>query len=254
PELSKSSVGYVTFLSREGCDYVKEYLEERARSGESLDPDTDVIHPQLVEKRFIRTLNIGDGVRKAIRDSGFLWRPYVLRHFFDTQLLLAESKGKVAHDYRVHWMGHVGSIDARYTTNKGKLPQTLIDDMRAAYARCEVFLTTLPTSGTAEQAVKSTQKAVLMALGFTEVDADRALEGEIDAAAIAEMAKSLRGAAPSRAEFRGDEARAKILAGWSIVTRFDDGTYILEVPAIGSVAFGVAAAGPDGHRAIVRAE
>ncbi|MDI1495879.1 MAG: hypothetical protein K8823_1187 [Cenarchaeum symbiont of Oopsacas minuta] len=44
-----------------------------------------------------------------------------MRAYFDTQLLIAESKGKIAHDIRAFFMGHSGNIEARYTTNKGIL-------------------------------------------------------------------------------------------------------------------------------------
>jgi len=142
PELSKTAHGYVTFLAAEGAAYLKSYLEERLRSGERLTSETDLIHPERANKRFIRTLNVGDGIRSAIRAAGFKWRPYVLRAFFDTQVLLAESKGKVARDYRVFWMGHAGSMDARYTTHKGRLPDELLEDMRAAYRRAEPELST----------------------------------------------------------------------------------------------------------------
>lgn len=37
-------------------------------------------------------------------------------------------------------MGHVGSIEARYTTNKGILPKILVDEMRDAFKRSEEFL------------------------------------------------------------------------------------------------------------------
>lgn len=70
----------------------------------------------------------------------FSWRPYVLRAFFDTQLLIAESRGKIAHDFRVFFMGHKGSMEAKYTTNKGILPDMLVNEMRDAYGRSEEFL------------------------------------------------------------------------------------------------------------------
>ena len=167
PELSKAAHRYFTFLSEEGCSYLVNYLEERIREGERLKPETDLIHPKGVgaggKKSFIRTINIGDGVRSAIRAAGFPWRPYVLRAYFDTQLLLAESKGKVAHDYRVFWMGHKGSMEARYTTNKGRLPENLIDDMREAYKRCEPFLSTAKTAiGPSEADLKRAILAVLL--------------------------------------------------------------------------------------------
>src|SRR5579871_1054710 len=52
PNLSKNSNGYLTFLSGEGCDYLKQYLDERLRLGEKLKPETDLIHPERVGKRF----------------------------------------------------------------------------------------------------------------------------------------------------------------------------------------------------------
>lgn len=64
----------------------------------------------------------------------------MLRAYFDTQLLIAESRGKIAHDFRVFFMGHKGSMEAKYTTNKGILPQLLIDEMRNAFSRSEEFL------------------------------------------------------------------------------------------------------------------
>lgn len=91
PELSKADHKYFSFLGEEGCAYVKDYLEERLRAGAALGPESDVLHPRFESKSFIRTINIGDHVRKALRAGGFPWRPYVLRAYFDTQLLLAES-------------------------------------------------------------------------------------------------------------------------------------------------------------------
>jgi len=72
-----------------------------------------------VESRFISTRNVSRIIREAMRPR-FKWRPYVLRAYFDTQMLLAESHGKIAHPYRVFFMGHKGDIEARYTTNKGR--------------------------------------------------------------------------------------------------------------------------------------
>ena len=46
----------------------------------------------------------------------------MLRPYFDAQLLIAESKGKMARDFRVFFMGHKGTMEARYTTNKGVIP------------------------------------------------------------------------------------------------------------------------------------
>jgi hypothetical protein len=55
-------------------------------------------------------------------------------------LLIAESRGKIAHDFRVFFMGHKGSIEARYTTNKRVLPTALINEMGEAFKRSVEFL------------------------------------------------------------------------------------------------------------------
>ena len=85
----------------------------------------------------------------------FQWRPYVLRGYFDTSLLIAESNGKIPHAYRQFFMGHRGDIEARYTTNKGRLPPNLVESMRMAYKNSEFFLLTN------EQAPADTKEVLL---------------------------------------------------------------------------------------------
>jgi len=54
--------------------------------------------------------------------------------------LIAESRGKMAHDFRVFFMGHTGSIEAKYTTNKSILPKILMDEMRESFRKSQEFL------------------------------------------------------------------------------------------------------------------
>jgi len=179
-ELSKSDHKYFSFLSEEGCEYLKVYIEERIRNGEAITDETDVITPKWAEKRFIRTINIGDGIRNSLRSAGFLWRPYVLRSYFDTQLLLSESKGKITHAYRQFFMGHKGDIEARYTTNKGKLPQNLIEDMREAYVRSQIFLQTIHTDDEDEETGKL-NKYILRIAGVSQEDIEKLDAENMDA-------------------------------------------------------------------------
>jgi hypothetical protein len=44
--------------------------------------------------------------------------------------MVAENAGRVIRDYRQFWMGHKGDMEARYTTNKHRLPPEVIEDMR----------------------------------------------------------------------------------------------------------------------------
>ncbi len=74
--------------------------------------------------------------------AGFSWRPYVLRAYCDTSMIIAESKGKTSHPYLQFLMGHKGDIEARYSTNKGVLSPDMIEDMRKSYKDSEPFLLT----------------------------------------------------------------------------------------------------------------
>jgi len=166
--LSKARHQYFTFLTEEACGYLKDYLEERARNGEKLSTDSAIVRPKVAEKPFIRTVNIGDMMRLAIRKAGYPWRPYVLRAYFDTQLMLAESKGLVMRDYRMFWMGHKGDIENRYTTNKHRLPQSVIDDMREAYKRSQDYLQTTKAEVGEEKIKEAFKKQLLAVAGFNE--------------------------------------------------------------------------------------
>ncbi len=104
--VSKAGHQYFTFLTDEGCAYLKEYLEERIRKGEILSPDSPIVAADWGDGRFISAKNVSKVVRQALRKAGFPWRPYVLRTFFDTEMMLAESKGRMLRDYRVFMVGH----------------------------------------------------------------------------------------------------------------------------------------------------
>jgi len=46
-------------------------------------------------------------------------------------------KGLVLRDYRTFWIEHKGDIGNRYTTNRQRLPEQVIEDMREAYRRAQ---------------------------------------------------------------------------------------------------------------------
>ena len=148
PTLSKTRNPYFTFLIKEGCTYLEEYLELRLKKGEELKPTSPVIEPENrgVEepKLFMWTSKVSRLLREGIRAAGFNWRPYVLRAYADTQFDVAEARGLISHPWRQFFMGHKGDIEARYSTNKGRLPPEIVEEMRQAYARCEALLTTQP--------------------------------------------------------------------------------------------------------------
>ncbi|MGI0016176.1 MAG: site-specific integrase, partial [Nitrososphaera sp.] len=144
--LSKTRQKYFTFLSSEGCSYLKEYLEARIRQGEELKRDSPLIEYERLSTKarpHLPTRKVTALIRKAMRKAGMFKRPYVLRAYAETQLIIAESKGRISHPYLQFIAGHKGDIEARYSTNKGSLPPDMIEGMRAAYKDCEPFLSTL---------------------------------------------------------------------------------------------------------------
>lgn len=157
-------------LGQEGCDYLRAYLEARLRKGEKLTPESAVITPAVAKKSFIRTINIGNGARSAIRRAGYSWRPYVLRSYFATQMMLAESKGFIIRDYRTFFMGHKGDIEAVYTLNKRKLPPDVVQQMRDGYAKASRYLETVAQERGEEELTKAFKKQLLLVAGFKSGD------------------------------------------------------------------------------------
>lgn len=146
--ISKTRHPYLTFLTSNGAKKLVAYLNERLLAGEYLGPDAAVIAPYTQYKvgrgknkgkKFLVTSVIEHDIRKALRPR-FKFRPYVFRAFFATQLLIAESRGLVARDFKSTWMGHQNSIEQVYSTNKGILPRALMEEMKSAFLRCQKLL------------------------------------------------------------------------------------------------------------------
>lgn len=233
-ELSKAGHQYFTFLSEQGCDYLKGYLEERIREGEELTAASAIITPKQRKKPFIRTINIGDLMRQAIRQAGFPWRPYVLRCFFDTEEMLGESKGVVLRDYRQFWMGHKGDIENRYTTNKRRLPETVINDMRQAYERSQEFLQTTKSKETSKEKMTQTfNERFLLISGLKQDEVDK-----MDLSAVSDdeirkiMRKFLGLEAPNGAKQKVvsvDEANEYLSKGWEYVAKLSDNKVVIKM-------------------------
>lgn len=235
PVLSKSNHKYFTFLSSEGCEYLKEYLEGRLRAGEILEPDSDLVSPKFAKKKFIRSLNIGDGVRKALRSAGFSWRPYVLRAYCDTQLLLAESKGKMNHAYRQFFMGHKGDIEARYTVNKGRLTKEMIEDMRGAYRKSQQFLQTINTQKDEDEFNAIFVKRMFLLSGMSEDEFESLdLESKSDEEIMDDLKKRFKGIFTKNGNNQKvvpmREIEGYIEEGWEYVNTLPGDKGIIRIP------------------------
>lgn len=163
-------------------------------------------------------------------------RPSFLRAQFDTQLLLAESKGKVAHDYRVFSMGHKGSMEARYTTNKGRLAKAMVDDMREAYGRCEPFLATVPTKQRAN-AEAIVAKVMLIGLGYTEEALAKVDFEDLDPKVFQDLVRkkmAAPGAQARRQQVVGiDDVPRLLEQGWTVAMPLSHNQAVLNPPTAG---------------------
>jgi hypothetical protein len=234
-ELSKAGHRYFTFLSEEGCEYLKDYLDERIKDGEELAPRSPLITPKLKMKPFIRATNIGDSIREAIRAGGFAWRPYVLRSYFDTQLMLAESKGLVLRDYRQFWMGHKGDIENRYTTNKQRLPESVVEDMRAAYERSQDFLQTKEKESTSEEKLRdSFRKQLLLVAGLSQEEVDKLDLSSISDEELQSLVRKKLLGVPTPDSTKQkvvtvDEANGYLAKGWEYVAKVSNNRVIIKM-------------------------
>jgi site-specific recombinase XerD len=235
-ELSKGGHQYFTFLSEEGCGYLKNYLEERIKGGEKLTPDSPIITPKRRTKPFVRTGNIGDAIRKAIRKAGLGWRPYVLRSYFDTQLMLAESKGHVIRDFRQFWMGHVGDIEARYTTNKGRLPREVIESMRGAYIKSQGFLQTTGLEESGEERLKEKfRREWLLVAGYKseeveKIDLSRMSDEEVRARAREKLLSMMENNGNRQRVIPAKDIEKYISQGWEYIAAIPGGKAIVRLP------------------------
>jgi hypothetical protein len=175
--LSKAKHRYFTFLADEGCTYLKEYLEERIRDGEELRSETPLIgHDRQTAstKPFMLTRKITLLIRQCLRKAGFRKRPYVLRAYAETQLIIAESKGKISHPYLQFIAGHVGDIEARYSTNKGSLTPDMVEDMRGAYEKSQPFIQSIKAEEPSEEKLRRAFRTqFLLVSGFSQDDIDK---------------------------------------------------------------------------------
>jgi len=188
--LNKARHKYISFLNEEGCKIVEELLNRRAANGEKITKETPIVAvTEFYDTRgrkgrkkdgsspimHLWSNKISDAIRESVRANGFDWRPYIFRSYFDSALMLAESKGKVSHAYQQFFMGHRGDIEHTYTVGKGRLSAEVIEDMRGAYSRCDQFLSTQKNQSSGGESMKDQFKreTLVQIAGYTQEEVDR---------------------------------------------------------------------------------
>lgn len=179
--VSKGKHQYFTFISEEAVKLIKEYVDERIANGERIDAETPLLGFDVFKRghhksnEFLRTALVTREIKKALNESGLDMRPYIMRSYFGTALDIAESKGLISHPWRMFFMGHKGDIEAVYSTNKGRLPPDMIDEMRTAYLRCSPFFEIEGkerSESEFERKVQDFRRMMLVLAGYTNEEID----------------------------------------------------------------------------------
>jgi integrase len=238
--LSKGRHQYFTFVGEEAITYINEYLQERSKKyKEKLAPNSPVLafDPRGVKKTnpLLRTSLVTRDIKEAIIKAGYSWRPYVLRSYADTNMIVAESKGFISHPFLSFLMGHKGDIEARYSTNKGRLTPTMIEEMRKSYKKCEPILST-QSNELSKQEIKQTVKEEFLSLaGIPEEQIEN-----MDVASMSkeEVLKTVRDKLLGSMVNNGNrqrvvpinEVKSFIGQGFEYVAALPDGDAIIKIP------------------------
>lgn len=235
--LSKAGHKFLTFLGSEGCEYIKTYFNALAGKGVRLTPQMPLISKVHGndDPTFYQEKSITEDIRRDWRPR-FSWRPYILRAYFATQTLLAESHGKIPRDYRVFFMGHKGDTEARYTTNKGRLPKDLIEDMRSAYSRCLPYLQTEKNErSTKEDIQKAFREQLLIVAGYTAaevegIDIDSIADEEFQTMIRKRLLGTMINNGVKQRVVRIKEVEVSLGQGWEFVATLPDDKAIVRIP------------------------
>jgi len=186
-QISKNGKPYITFVSEEVCDFIESWLNELIVKGRKLDEYSSLLPStksgKLGIRKFVASGNIYKAAHKAFKEAskttGYMARPYVLRSYCETTIMLCESQGYIIPDYRKFFLGRSCGIQGRYSLEK-RLPQEVLDDLRKAYTRCQPELETMiRESVVKEDVVKHVLSLFLPKEILDKVDLDNITDEEI---------------------------------------------------------------------------
>lgn len=250
-ELSKSGSAYFALASEEAATEYLTYLRQRVERGEKLSPASAVFAPEPKASNvhlrlapdgaaFISEKGLADEIRRAfakVIPPGTRWRPYVLRAFASSQMMLAENAGLMTRDVRETLLGHTADIGRKYNLAKGRVRSDLEEEVRVMYTRAaDKFLRVLTISETGVD-YRPILRVLLAGAGYSkkEVDAMGDLTEETVIAAIrAKRSESV----PIPAPKKGDRARTVAVsdldrfleAGWTPIAPAGSDRFVVGAP------------------------
>ncbi len=247
--LSKTRVTYLTFGSSQLGRTLLEYLSERRKGGETLGPSSPVIAPNPTRgialrsqkeaqysKGFLSTKAVVEEIREALHATvpdGVRWRPYVLRAYCSTRLLMAEGAGRIARDLREAILGHDTGVAGRYTVGK-RWGDDLLKEGRASYKRAESYLLTSGTSSTSTEEIQR-EAAVLLLRAHDPTKSEEEVRRMVEGKSGEELVGLLRAGPPQEKcqERAVPEADVPSLLerGWGYVAPLSGGMAIVRTPS-----------------------
>jgi hypothetical protein len=257
--LSKTRTSYTTFGSSQLASALLAYLGERVEGGEKLTPASPVVAVRPTrgvaarrrsDERFTPGFVVTHAVVREIHDAlkatapeGVTWRPYVLRAYCSSRLLIAEGAGKLTRDLREAILGHDLGNSGRYTLGK-TWGDDMLRDARAQYKRAEPYLLTsgVPAESGAERVIR----ALLKARGATDDELDSLASKSPDELEAWVKKRGFSAAPEKRRQrpFSVKDAHDLVEAGWEYVGPLGD-EVILREPE------GLTASPPPGSPSVV---
>src|SRR5580658_1800108 len=236
--LSKTRVAYTTFGTSQLATTLLAYLAERVERGENLTGASPVVAPAETRgiasksraaaqfgEGFLTPKAIVEEIREALRSTvptGVTWRPYVLRAYCSTRLMIAEGSGKISRDLREAILGHDGGVAARYNVGK-RWGDDLLKEARAAYKRCEPYLSTSST-GSSDSGLDDLLRLIAEKAGISKQQVADKTQSEL-ADAVIQLMRDEKGATapkaapgPSQRSVPAEEVDRLLREGWRFVS------------------------------------
>lgn len=244
--LSKARHQYESFLNKEGSDILAEFLRDRLAADEKLEPHTPILpvtqrkvswgHSYNNLGKHLRTQTIGEFLLKAaIVKTGFTWRPYVLRRYADTRLMMAEADQLTIPSWRSFWLGHKGDIEAVYTLNKGAFNSDLLEKMRQSYQKSsDRYLGTAVAPPSEDEIFATMNLRILVSAGMPLNEAKKYNLARIshdEMSKLLDIAKKKKLKAGEQIPLEPTEKkklRQLLSDGWKVTKELRDGTLLLE--------------------------
>ena len=258
-DLSKTRISYRTFGTGQLGATLTAYFSARRAAGERLSPASPVVIPTDVgrlrgairdsrrtvarARKFMVTGALVRELRQGLHSlapRNVTWRPYVLRSYCSTRLLLAEGQGRISRDVREAILGHYGGISSPYNAGK-RWGEELLAEARREYANAAEFLDT--NAQPRVNVAAEFRRTLLAVAGMSEEEAAKHVN-DSNEELLAILRQKLTGrdaAVPAPANGNGsnhgvqkpftlEEAEPFLAQGWTYVANFGPNRVRLQPP------------------------